>query len=553
MRIFLFLLTYFLSLPLMANVDISHLFVHLSDAMAEVKKGESYSALPHLNALQADFERIPTNYSQAGKTVHLALTSAKITPDDATFEHLSRALLAFEKEQNPIDYNAKREQFVKRVMPIYQQLNHVTQTQNLEELEQVYKRFNTTWTVNEKIVREVSLGHYGQIETAMTLFRVAMLSEPANFVEMNKQLQHLGNALTSFKSGELIQSQQRFDADAPQTLAEGIELLKRGYNALENGQKEKAQADITLFIQQWTIFEGEVSTRDGGLYTRVETELPLIMAKPDLIQFKALIDSLEALELEGSYTFIDAMLILLREGIEALLIIMALLTTLKVTKQPEAKRWIYLGAGGGILASLVGAITLHQFFPAISAGMNREILEGVVGIIAVGVMLFVGAWLHSKSSIEGWKKFMDQQVGHALATGSLFSMMLLSFLSVFREGAETILFYVGMLPRISNEALLLGIGSAIALLMIIAIVMTKSSQKLPIPQLFKMMTWLIYALGFKILGVSINALQLTQTLPRHIILDIPSFQMIGWYASWEGGIIQLLYLSLILFTVKYFR
>lgn len=542
-----------LSLPSTAKVDTSHLFVHLSDAMAEVKKENHSQALPFLNALENEFKAIPSHQSQAGQTVSFSLNSAKSNPNNETFEQLSKALLAFEKEQNPVDYTLKREQFAKRVTPVYQKLRNAIESQQIDEIQIAYNRFNNTWTLNEKVVRETSIGHYGKIETAMTLLRVAMLSEPVNFTEMSNQANLLGLALDDFKAGNVAQSQTNQNTSAPQTLPEGITLLEQAYSALENNKIDQMRADITLFIQQWAIFEGEVRTRNSSLYTRVESDLPLIMAKGNDTgnrqKFTTLINDLKALNLSGSYGIFDAMLILLREGVEALLIIMALITTLNVAKQPKAKRWVYAGAGLGVFASIIGAVALQLLFPAVTAGTNREILEGIVGIVAVIMMLFVGAWLHSKSSIQGWKQFVDKQVGKALATGSLFSMMSLSFLSVFREGAETILFYAGMMSQISTQDLLLGIGTALLLLTIIALVMKYSSNKLPIPQLFKAMTWLIYLLGFKILGVSINALQLTQSLPRHLV-DIPNLPIIGFYGSWEGIVSQLIYLAMIPLCAK---
>lgn len=546
-----------LSLPTTAKVETSHLFVHLSDAMAEIKKENHSQALPFLNALENEFKAIPSHQSQAGKAVSFSLNSAKSNPNNATFEQLSKALLAFEKEQNPVDYTLKREQFAKRVTPVYQKLRTAIENQQLDEIQTAYNRFNNTWTLNEKVVRETSIRHYGKIEMTMTLLRVAMLSEPVNFTEMANQANLLGLALNDFKTGNVVQPQVNQNTSAPETLADGITLLEQAYSALENNQIDQMRADITLFIQQWAIFEGEVRTRNGSLYTRVESELPLIIVKGDdarnMQKFATLINDLKTLNLSSSYGIFDAMLILLREGVEALLIIMALITTLNVAKQPKAKRWVYMGAGLGIFASIIGAVALQQLFPAITAGTNREILEGIVGIVAVAMMLFVGAWLHSKSSIQGWKQFVDRQTTKALASGSLFSMMSLSFLSVFREGAETILFYAGMMPQISPHDLLLGIGTALLLLAIIAFAMKYSSNKLPIPQLFKAMTWLIYALGFKILGVSINALQLTQSLPRHLIEDIPNLPFIGFYGSIEGISTQFIYLVMIPIFAKLFR
>ncbi|MDO4430219.1 MAG: FTR1 family protein [Lonepinella koalarum] len=551
----LFFVLILLNFPVSAKVEMGHLFVHLSDAMGEIKQGKPESAVNFLTVLEADLYTLP-HESEAGKTLTSALQQAKNTPNNDNIEQLSKALLAFEKEQNPVDYVAKRVQFTKRIMPVYQKLAQAVANQNLEEAQTAYKSFNTAWTLNEKAVRDTSLGHYGQIETAMTLLRSAMLSEPANFNEIQKQADLLGLALVDFNAGNTAQVQTS-NKNAPQTLPEGIALLEQAYGSMRAGELEKVRSQITLFIQQWAVFEGDVRTRDGTLYSRVESDLPLMMAKAgdpqNTQQFHQLIQDLKALNVAGSYGVIDAMLILLREGLEALLIIIALLTTLKATRQPKAQGWVYGGAGLGIAASLLGAIALQQLFPAVSAGKNREILESAVGIFAVLMMLLVGAWLHSKSSLQGWQKFVNKQLGNAVATGSLFSIMLLSFLSVFREGAETVLFYAGMLPQISTQDFLLGISLALAILALVALLMTKTSAKLPIHHLFKIMTWLIYGLGFKILGVSINTLQLTQMLPRHLYESIPNLPWIGFYSSWEGIAAQGGYLLLIPIVRKCFR
>lgn len=553
-RMFYGLVLLSLSMVTVAKVNVSPLFVTLSDAMEQVKQNTPQQAIPHLQSLQQQFLALPNPHSESGKAVQQALQQALNTPSLAQFEQLSKALYSYEKEQNPVDYALQRQQFAKRVTPLYQQLAAAVKAQDLAQIQAYYKRFNNGWTLNEKVVRETSLGHYGQIETAMTLLRIAMLSEPADFAAMESQVIALGAALDDFKSGNILQPVVA--SGAPQTLPQGIALLEKSYQAFSENDLAQGRADITLFIQQWAVFEGDVRTRDGALYNRIESELPVIMVKgndaANMQHFQQLLDDMRKIDVSGSYGIVDAMLILLREGVEALLIIMALLTALNAANQPRAKRWVYAGAGLGVGASLLGAVALQQLFPAVSAGTNREILEGAVGVMAVVMMLIIGAWLHSKSSLIGWQKFIQKQVTQALATGSLISMLSLSFLSVFREGAETLLFYAGMLPLIALNDLLAGIGLALLLLAFIAMVMKKSSAYLPMHHLFKVMTVLIYALGFKILGVSIHALQLTQMLPTTVI-SLPNCTAIGFYATQEGLIAQLLYLAAIPLVGKWFK
>ena len=236
------------------------------------------------------------------------------------------------------------------------------------------------------------------------------------------------------------------------------------------------------------------------------------------------------------------MLILLREGLEALLILMALLSALTAAKQYKGKKYVYAGVVTGLVASVLMALALQQFFPSMSAGKSREMLEGVIGIIAVVLMIGIGAWLHSKSSVKNWNAFIKRHMGEVLTTGSFVSLFGLSFLSVFREGAETLIFYMGILPSISTQNFLLGIGMALAVLAVTAFVMLKTSLKLPIPTLFKVLTWVIYFLGFKILGMSLYRLQLTGYLGRDMLPNLPVIEFIGFYPTLQTISAQALYM-----------
>ena len=245
------------------------------------------------------------------------------------------------------------------------------------------------------------------------------------------------------------------------------------------------------------------------------------------------------------------MFILLREGVEALLIVLALVSSLKAANQKKGLRWVYAGAITGILASVIIAFVLQALFPTVSSGTNREILEGFVGIFAVLMMIGIGFWLHSKSSLKSWKNYIDKKMNIVLSTGSFVSMFILSFLAVFREGAETILFYVGILPLISLQNLIIGILSAIIILVIIAFVLIYASSKIKIHQVFFVLTWTIYFLAFKMLGTSIHMLQVVGILPLHVIHFVPTIEMLGIYANIEVFVSQLiLIIVIVIATLK---
>ena len=548
----LFLVALFVSLG-NAEVRLSHLFVLISDSMEEVKKENFAESLPILENFKSEFNATQNNDSPKGVEVKKALEGALRNPKIQNLESLSTALIAFEKEQNPIDYEAKRKQFEKRVMPLFKLFAEETKAKNTDEISTLYKRLYDTWQRNERIVGDTSPGHYGQIEIALTLYRVAMVSEPINFEAMELQASKLGLALEEFISGKVLEAQSA--ENAPQTLSAGLKLLQSALEDFPNNES-KAKDAIFTFITQWPIFEGEVRTRDGKLYNRIESELPVIVARSgnaeNLTQLRNLIDSIEALDVDANYTALDAAIILLREGIEALLIVMALLAALEAAKQNRGYRWVIGGAVVGIGLSFVVAFLLAILFPLAAAGTNREILEGGVGIVAVIVMLFVGAWLHSKSSLRGWQDYISKQMGKALAGGSLIGLAGLSFLAVFREGAETILFYAGMLPKITITSFLSGIGIAVVGLVVVAHLMRVFTQKLPIHLMFGVMSWLIYCIGFKMLGVSIHALQLTNVLPMDIV-SIPSISFIGFYNNIQGIAIQAIYALCVLGIVLWQR
>ena len=362
------------------------------------------------------------------------------------------------------------------------------------------------------MVRNTSMDHYGAIETGMALMRVAIESSPPNIDKIKQQSLHLKTALDSYNSGGTVVATQN-----THSLNDGTQLLREGFNAFQANNINEGQDKLTRFIEIWPSIEGDVSTRNPALYSRIESQVPVILAKGNepaqQMALSGLIDELDRINPSQQYSAVDAMLILLREGVEAMLIVIALISALNVAKQPQGKKWVYSGVIAGLFASILGAIVLQRLFPAVTAGTNREILEGFIGLFVVVMMLIVGTWLHSKSSLQSWNAYIAKHMGRALTTGSLVSLFGLSFLSVFREGAETIIFYAGILPKISMNDFLTGIFAALLVLAILAMVLLKTSIKLPIARLFKVLTWVIYALGFKILGISLHALQLTGYLP----------------------------------------
>ena len=547
--IFLFACFFLLIFPVGAKENLSPYFVKITDATKAVKEGKQDQARKLIDEITKDFEKVENSNSEAGRQVQekLALTG-DITEEQLT--QISLALLTFEKEQNPVDLDAEKEKLVSRLEPRFEALDKAIASQDLEAVREAYKKINSTWTINEAVVRDHSTAHYGQVETAISFLRSSIETEPTNFDTIQASFDDLKKTISNFVEGTEVAT-----TSSNLTLKDGIDLLKKALAQFQAGQDSDAAATMKEFITIWPTIEGSVSTTNPSLYTKVESESPVIMVKGKESEYQeklsSLIAELSQIDTSASYNAFDAMLILLREGVEALLIVMALVTTLKAAKMRKGLKWVYGGASAGIVASLLIAYILQIAFPAVTSGTNREIIEGAVGIFAVIMMILIGIWLHSKSSVKKWNAFMESQMQTVTKTGSFLSMFALSFLAVFREGAETILFYVGILPRISSFDFVLGISLALSVLVVIAFVMNKASQFFLPHKVFFILTWMIYALAFKMTGVSIHALQLTNMIPNHLISGIPSIDILGIYPSWEGLAGQIIFILVVfLITIR---
>ncbi|WP_018393422.1 FTR1 family protein [Bacillus sp. 37MA] len=215
------------------------------------------------------------------------------------------------------------------------------------------------------------------------------------------------------------------------------------------------------------------------------------------------------------------------------------------TGQTAAEKWIWIGAAGGVGASIVMALILNYLFSGLSGASGREYMEEFAGIAAVVMMIGVGMWMHGKSNMKKWTRFVDQSMGKAAASGSIVSFAVISFLSVFREGAETIIFYAGMAPNMSVSALVTGIVSAIIVVSAAGFLVMKYSVKIPLRPFFIGAAMFIYVRAFKILGKSIHSLQVAGAIDTHQASYVPFIDMIGLYPTIETVVPQIVLLILI--------
>ena len=546
--VMVFLLIFIVSINIFSKESYSELFIKISDAKTLVENGKNDEAKKLVIEIRDEFKKVKNSNSVTGKKLQSTLNDVT-NISETKLKQIATELLAFEKEQNPVDEIMAKKNFENKMYPVLKTLQKAIETKNVEAMKEEYKKYNNLWTRNEWVIRDKDVAYYGKVETAMSFLRGSMEVEPFDYNVTISNFNDLKKFIEDFIEGKTIATSVNKNI----TLKDAIKILEEGFEAFKNGDKSTGQLKLKEFIVIWPTVEGDVSTRNSALYTKVESEMPIIMVKGGEKEYQNklqnLITELLQINTKAEYNFLDAMWILLREGVEALLIVLALVSSLKASKLTRGLVWVYTGGILGIVASGIIAYVLQKIFPAVSAGTNREILEGFIGIFAVIMMIGIGMWLHSKSNLKSWNHFMQIQMKAVATSGSFISMFALSFLAVFREGAETILFYVGIIPLISMKNLILGIVLAIIVLIIITIIILYTSSKIKVYKMFFLLTWMIYLLAFKMLGTSVHMLQVVGIIPLRVIPFVPTVESVGLYANWEVLTAQLIFVLVVTITM----
>ncbi|WHY78721.1 FTR1 family iron permease [Neobacillus sp. WH10] len=548
-----------LTYPVTAAENHDELFVLIGDSLMKAKDGEQAVVSKNMEQFAAEWKSIKNADSKQAKKVDQELTEVQrlLTESNVEKEKLSKSLsslssavVLYEQEQNPAD-RAKGKEQVKQLLPLINNLKASIEKEDIAALKGQYQQLMNEWTASEKIVHDESIAAYGNIEKYTALIRIAITQEPADLDKAKQNAEQLTVEVENFLAGKTSK-----EPEGNYSLTDVSNLLSQAEKQISEKDYQGASSQLNELLTIWPMVEGDVSTRDSKLYSDIETKIPTAISILNSKNVKAekasdivkdINTRLAPLMSKTNYSFWDAALILLREGLEGLLIVVTLIAFLKKMGQSSKQKWIWSGVIAGILASAVLAVIINIVFSQIVAASSREYIEGITGIVAVVMMLTVGVWLHNKSSIVQWNKYINQQIQQAIAKGSLLSFSFISFLSVFREGAETIIFYTGITPYISLAQLTAGILLAVGILVIVGFHIIKYSIKIPIRLFFKAATLLIYFLAFKILGISIHALQISNVLPTSTVENLPFIEWLGLYPTLETTIAQLCLLAVIVF------
>ena len=330
--------------------------------------------------------------------------------------------------------------------------------------------------------------------------------------------------------------------------------LRESLAAYAGGNAKQAEElALSAYLDGFEPVEAVLATRDGDLMTRVEQAMagfrtsiarrvPQAALQSQLTETERLLDQAEvALSPEAESdvsTFLGAFAILLREGLEALLVVIAMIAFLRRAERPEALPYVH---GGWIAALVAGAGTWAAATYAISiSGASRELTEGFGSLLAAIILLSVGIWMHGKSQAEEWRRYIAEKMQGALSRGSAWFLFGLAFLVVYREVFETILFYAALWTPDNGGTVLAGALTGGVLLAVIAWIMLRYSRKLPITQFFAYSAILIAILAVILAGKGIGALQEAGLIGITPLSGVPRITMIGLFPTAEAVGAQLL-------------
>lgn len=249
--------------------------------------------------------------------------------------------------------------------------------------------------------------------------------------------------------------------------------------------------------------------------------------------------------------FLESFLIIVREGFEAILVIGAVVAFLIKTGNRSRLRDIWWGGGIGLAASAVLAVLMRTILSAVPA--SQDITEGVTMLVAVVVLFFVSYWLLSKVEGARWQKFISDKVNSALSNGSNFALAFVAFLAVFREGAETALFYQALFAR-GGEVVMpvsLGLLAGLASLAVVFMLFYRFGVKIPLRPFFAVTSALLYFMAFVFAGKGIAELQEAGVLSRTLVPRVPHIDAIGLYPTAETLVAQGVLVVLLVFALWY--
>ncbi len=252
------------------------------------------------------------------------------------------------------------------------------------------------------------------------------------------------------------------------------------------------------------------------------------------------------------FAFLVSSSILLREGLEAVLIITTIISLLKSLNAKQALKWVH---GGWLLAVGIGVASWFFTDWLISFGpQNRELMEAFGALLAVAVLLYVAFWLHSKTEAQKWKEFVEVRIRKMLDQEKLFGLAFISFIVVFREAFESVIFLSSLQLQVddaSRPGIWMGALSSIIVILIISNLLLRFSVKIPVKKLFQYSAVVIMVFSVVLAGQGVHAFQESGWVSVNSVGFNFHFSSLGIYPTVETYAAQLLILMVIVCLLYY--
>jgi high-affinity iron transporter len=346
------------------------------------------------------------------------------------------------------------------------------------------------------------------------------------------------------------------------TAEEMAAILAGAYDKYRAGDPKGARDEIDVVYFQYYEklgFEKIVMTRiSGERASTVEYQFSVAkkaITRGDDAEVKKTLDALsqyiieDAAQLDSKVesalgVFIGSLLIILREGFEAIIIVGAIIAYLIKSGNKKSTKHVYWGSVVALGFSVVMAVVLNAL-TSTASGRNQEIIEGATMLLAVVVLFYVSNWMVSKAEAEAWSQYIEGKVQSSITKGSMFSLAFAAFLAVFREGAETILFYQALLAGNANyvNMVWLGFGIGAAALVVVYILIRVLSLRLPLKPFFLGTSILLFVMSISFVGAGIKEFQEGGVVPVTMLPFNVTVDILGIYPTLQTLIPQALLLT----------
>ena len=238
----------------------------------------------------------------------------------------------------------------------------------------------------------------------------------------------------------------------------------------------------------------------------------------------------------------NAGIIVFREGLEAVVILASLMSSLKSMEERRYRKPMWLGSLLALLATVLTWLLAHEVLQSLAR--YGEKLEAVVSILAIAVLLLIMNWFFHKTYWTSWLANFHATKRRLLneETGLFLGLIALGFTSVYREGFEIVLFLQALVLEGGVPVVLMGVIGASIAVALVGMIVFRLQKNLPYMKILVITGILIGSVLLQMVGSTIHVLQVVGWFPIHVIqgLDLPYWlgTWFGMYPTWEGLIFQ---------------